>query len=66
MVPAGVDQAEAPGVEKQRQLVEPFEEVMPVPRMLLELGQGFVDQPTVARVVFTHELLARLGQAVRA
>jgi hypothetical protein len=26
--------------------------------MMLELGQGFVDQPGMARRVFAHELLA--------
>src|SRR5207253_9868318 len=44
--------------DKQRHLVEQLEEVMPVRRVLSELGQGFVDQPSMARRMFAHVLLA--------
>ena len=58
VVPARVHHAETPGVDKQRHVVEPAEEVVPVGRVVFELGQGLLDQAGVARVVLTHELLA--------
>lgn len=61
-IPAGMDNAKTPGVDEQRQFVEPLEKVMPVAWMLFELGQGFVDQPAVARGVLAHVVLAALGQ----
>ncbi|MNE41094.1 hypothetical protein D3C80_1351460 [compost metagenome] len=57
-IPASVHQSETPGVEEQRQLVEPLEKVMPVGRVMGELGQGFVDQPGMPRGVLADKLLA--------
>ena len=42
-VPAGMDQAEAPSVDEQRQLIEPLQEIVPVTWVLGELGQ--IDEP---------------------
>ncbi|MNJ82383.1 hypothetical protein D3C77_817460 [compost metagenome] len=50
--------AEAAGVDKQRQLIEPALEIVPVTGMVFELGQGFVQQARMARRVFADELLA--------
>ncbi|MNM89154.1 hypothetical protein D3C81_1013830 [compost metagenome] len=61
-VPAGVHQAEAPGIDEQRQLVEPLDEVVPVTGVVGELGQGFVDQPGMAWRVLAHIGLATAGQ----
>ena len=55
-------QAETPGIDEQRQLVEPAEEVVPVAGVLRELGQGFVDQPGVPRRVLADEGLATAGR----
>lgn len=57
-IPASVDNTETSGVDKQRQLIEPALEIMPVARMVFELGQGFVQQARMARRVFADELLA--------
>ncbi|MNT53528.1 hypothetical protein D3C72_1906170 [compost metagenome] len=43
-------------VEEQRQFIEPAEEVPPVGRVILELFQGFLDQPGMARRVLADEL----------
>ncbi|MNO48361.1 hypothetical protein D3C76_386940 [compost metagenome] len=61
-VPAGMHQAEAPGVDEQRQFVEPVDEVVPVSGVMGKLGQGFVDQPGVARRMLAHEGLAAARQ----
>ncbi|MNE30865.1 hypothetical protein D3C80_1244050 [compost metagenome] len=57
-IPAGVDHAEAPGIEEQRHFLEPAEEIVPVGRMPLELLQGFANQPCMPRRV-----LADIGTA---
>ncbi|MNQ92916.1 hypothetical protein D3C85_1083560 [compost metagenome] len=57
-VPAGMDHAEMAAVEEQRQFIEPAEEVAPVGRVVLELFQGFLDQPGMARRVLTDEVVA--------
>ncbi|MNE10914.1 hypothetical protein D3C80_1036510 [compost metagenome] len=64
-IPAGMHQAEAFGVDEQRQLVEPGEEVMPVARIVLELRQGFANQPFVTRVVLAGKLTAAARQCRR-
>ncbi|MOA56551.1 hypothetical protein D3C78_1805530 [compost metagenome] len=57
-IPTGMHDAEAAGVDKQRQLIEPALEIVPVTGMVFELGQGFVQQARMARRVFADELLA--------
>jgi hypothetical protein len=57
-VPTGMHHAETPGVDKQRQLIEPALEIVPVAGMVFKLGQGFVQQTRMARRVFADELLA--------
>ncbi len=61
-IPTGMHHPEPAGVDKQRQLVEPFEKVMPVAGMLLELGQGLVEQAGMARRVFAHVALTAARQ----
>ena len=53
---------ETSGIDEQRQFIEPLLEVMPVRRMVFELGQGLVQQARMARGVFAHELLAAARQ----
>jgi hypothetical protein len=61
-VPAGVHRAEPSGIQEQRHLVEPIEEIFPVMGMLLELAQGLANQAQVARGVLAHESLAAGGR----
>src|SRR5690606_40530874 len=54
VIPAGMNQAETPGVEKQRHLLEPVEKVAPVGRMALELPEGLQQQALMMRRVLAH------------
>ena len=65
-VPTGVNQAETPGIEEQRQLIEPTEEIVPVTRMLGELGECCVNQVGMTWGVFAHIGLATARQGRRA
>lgn len=65
-IPTGMHHPESPGIDEQRHFVKPLQEVVPVGRMVLELGQGFMQQSRVARGVFAHELLAAARQRRRA
>ena len=58
VVPAGMHHAETPGIDKQRQLVEPAEKLLPLRWIGLELLQGFLDQPRMPRRVLAHKLPA--------
>ena len=57
--------AKAPGVDKQRHVVEPLHELAPFGGIVLELLEGFVDQPGMARRVLAHKLLATAGRRWR-
>lgn len=61
-VPAGMDHAEAPGIEEQRQLLEPAEEVAPVGVVALELLEGLLDQPGMPRRMLADVLAAAAGR----
>ncbi|MNZ93638.1 hypothetical protein D3C78_1127140 [compost metagenome] len=61
-VPAGMHQAEPPGVDEQRHVVEPLQKIVPVTGVVGELGQGLVDQAGMARRVLAHVGLAAAGQ----
>ncbi|OIW24338.1 hypothetical protein CONLIGDRAFT_685953 [Coniochaeta ligniaria NRRL 30616] len=59
--PAGMVQAEAPGVHGQRQLAEPAKKIMPVSRILGERGECLVDQLCVARRMLANICVATAG-----
>src|SRR5690606_23138062 len=55
-VPAGMHDAETPGIDEQGHLVEPAQEFAPLLRMILELRQGLAHKALVARAVLAHML----------
>ncbi len=61
-VPAGVHHPETSGINIQRQLIEPVDELVPFIRIRLELRQCFADQTGMARGVLAHKQVTALGQ----